>query len=42
MLDDDIIEHFRAEAEVKGTGYQTIINAALRAVMAASRSRAKG
>ena len=30
MLDDDIIEHFRAEAEAAGTGYQTMINAALR------------
>jgi uncharacterized protein (DUF4415 family) len=38
MLDDDIIEHFRAEAEAKGTGYQTMINAALRAVA----SKAKG
>ena len=30
MLDDDIIEHFRARAEVEGTGYQTLINALLR------------
>ncbi len=30
MLDDDSIEHFRARAEVEGTGYQTLINALLR------------
>ena len=41
MLDDDIIEHFRAEAEVKGIGYQTMINAALRALLAQSRGRSK-
>jgi uncharacterized protein (DUF4415 family) len=33
MLDDDVIEYFRAEAESKGTGYQTLINAELRAVV---------
>ncbi|MBN9426155.1 MAG: BrnA antitoxin family protein [Burkholderiales bacterium] len=31
MLDDDVIEHFRARAEADGTGYQTMINAVLRA-----------
>jgi hypothetical protein len=41
MLDDDIIEHFRAEAEAKGTGYQTMINAALRAFLAKSQGRHK-
>lgn len=30
MLDDDVIEHFRAQAEMKGVGYQTLINALLR------------
>jgi len=30
MLDDDVIEFFRAKAESSGTGYQTMINAALR------------
>ena len=30
MLDDDILEHFRARAEAAGMGYQTMINAALR------------
>jgi len=31
MLDDDVIEFFRARADAQGTGYQTMINAALRA-----------
>jgi hypothetical protein len=31
MLDDDIIEHFREVAEAEGVGYQTKINAVLRA-----------
>ena len=31
MLDDDVIEAFRARAETTGQGYQTLINAALRA-----------
>ncbi|BAP87171.1 uncharacterized protein E1O_00400 [Burkholderiales bacterium GJ-E10] len=35
MLDDDIIEHFRRLADLKGTGYQTMINTALRHAMAA-------
>ena len=30
MLDDDVIEHFRAKADAQGIGYQTAINAALR------------
>ena len=30
MLDDDVIEHYRKQAEDSGTGYQTLINAALR------------
>ena len=30
MLDDDVIEHFRAQAEAEGIGYQTLINALLR------------
>lgn len=30
MLDDDILAHFRAQAEASCTGYQTMINAALR------------
>jgi uncharacterized protein (DUF4415 family) len=34
MLDDDVLEHFRSKAEDEGTGYQTMINAALRATIA--------
>ena len=30
MLDDDVIEAFRAKAEATGRGYQTLINEALR------------
>jgi BrnA antitoxin of type II toxin-antitoxin system len=30
MLDDDIIEFFRAHAEMQGCGYQTLINTSLR------------
>jgi hypothetical protein len=41
MLDDDVIDHFRAAAEAKGTGYQTMINAALRALVTRSRQSAK-
>jgi hypothetical protein len=38
MLDDDILEFFRDQAETSGTGYQTMINAALRkALPVASR-----
>jgi len=33
MLDDDVIEHFRENAEAQGRGYQTMINSALRVVM---------
>lgn len=41
MLDDDILEYFRSEAEAKGTGYQTRINAALRVVMNEARGRTR-
>ena len=42
MLDDDIIEHFRAQAESEGIGYQTLINALLRkAVVGAGKAEAK-
>lgn len=34
MLDDDIIEHFRARAEAAGCGYQTEINRVLRECLA--------
>ena len=33
-LDTDVIEAFRARAEAKGTGYQTMINDALREYLA--------
>jgi uncharacterized protein (DUF4415 family) len=36
MLDDEVIEFFRARAEAEGRGYQTMINAALRAAMQAA------
>ncbi len=39
MLDDDVIEHFRAKAEAQGTGYQTMINSALRAAVETSRRK---
>ena len=30
MLDDDVIEYFRTQAQADGVGYQTLINALLR------------
>lgn len=36
MLDDDLIAHFREVAEAAGTGYQTLINAVLRATVSAA------
>ncbi|RCW64481.1 BrnA antitoxin family protein [Pseudorhodoferax soli] len=38
MLDDDVISFFRAQAEQQGTGYQTMVNAALRAAMAPAKA----
>jgi hypothetical protein len=38
MLDDDLIAHFREAAEAQGTGYQTLINATLRASVAAGKN----
>ena len=38
MLDDDVIEHFRQVAEEEGAGYQTMINAALRAAMGETKA----
>lgn len=40
MLDDDLIEFFRAKAEAQGTGYQTMINATLRATVADEQGKA--
>jgi uncharacterized protein (DUF4415 family) len=39
MLDDDLIEFFRAKAEAHGTGYQTMINATLRATVAEEQGK---
>jgi uncharacterized protein (DUF4415 family) len=39
MLDDDLIEFFRARAEAQGTGYQTMINATLRAKVAEEQGK---
>ncbi|MEO6279459.1 BrnA antitoxin family protein [Roseateles sp.] len=36
MLDDDVLAHFRDQAEQAGCGYQTLVNAALRQVMQGS------
>ncbi|OFA03059.1 hypothetical protein DUGA2_33660 [Duganella sp. HH101] len=41
MLDDDVIQHFRNQAEAQGTGYQTMINTALRAAMNTPTDRNK-
>jgi uncharacterized protein (DUF4415 family) len=38
MLDDDVLAHFRALAQARGTGYQTLINAALRGSIDAPRT----
>jgi uncharacterized protein (DUF4415 family) len=35
MLDNDVLDAFRAQAEAEGRGYQTAINEALRAAIAA-------
>jgi uncharacterized protein (DUF4415 family) len=40
MLDDEVIEYFRAQAEAEGVGYQTLINALLRKATVGAR-RAK-
>ena len=40
MLDDEVIEFFRTRAEAPGAGYQTMINTALRAVVADAASKA--
>ena len=41
MLDEDIIEFFRMRAEAQGTGYQTMINTALRSVVVQASARKK-
>ncbi len=40
MLDDDLIEFFREKAEAQGTGYQTMINATLRATVTEEQGKA--
>ena len=40
MLDDEIIEFFRARADAQGSGYQTMINAALRAAVDQAKGKA--
>jgi uncharacterized protein (DUF4415 family) len=39
MLDNDVIEAFRVKAESIGTGYQTLINAALREVILGAKEK---
>jgi len=39
MLDDDTLEHFRTRAEALGTGYQTLINTALRAALTPTNAK---
>ena len=39
MLDTDVIEAFRAKAEGVGSGYQTLINAALREALAVTKAK---
>ncbi len=41
MLDDDIIEAFRARADNAGAGYQTLINSALREVISGAKNKQK-
>lgn len=38
MLDNDVIEAFRARAEAEGRGYQTAINEALRTALDADQA----
>lgn len=39
MLDAEVIEHFRLQAESSGTGYQTLINAELLAAVARAQGK---
>jgi uncharacterized protein (DUF4415 family) len=38
MLDDEVLEYFRARADSSGTGYQTMINSALKSVVDRAKS----
>jgi len=42
MLDDDMIKFFRAEANAQGSGYQKMINVALRYALAGERQSTAG
>lgn len=39
MLDEDVIEAFRSRADDSGTGYQTLINAALREAISGAKAK---
>jgi hypothetical protein len=39
MLDDDVLDFFRAQSETEGIGYQTKINAVLRAAISTAASK---
>jgi uncharacterized protein (DUF4415 family) len=39
MLDDDVIEAFRARADAEGQGYQTLINAVLRESISGAKQK---
>lgn len=39
MLDDDVIEAFRARADNAGTGYQTLINTTLREAISGAKEK---
>lgn len=41
MLDDDVLDFFRSMGERQGTGYQTLINQALRQAMSQQRDARK-
>jgi uncharacterized protein (DUF4415 family) len=41
MLDDEVIEAFRARADSAGSGYQTLINAALREAVLGEKDKQK-
>ncbi|MBM9535633.1 BrnA antitoxin family protein [Desulfobulbus alkaliphilus] len=42
MLDDDILEFFRAKAATAGAGYQTLINSALREAVVKENKSTQG
>ena len=41
MLDDEVIEAFRARAESAGSGYQTLINSVLREAVFGAKEKQK-